>query len=299
MPSFHGITAQTLEARPNFSVSRDTDGKYTGSASFTIKKGAWAGLRDNFVKGNGIRGPFPDLEVVWDFLLIDQVELRDEPGGLTVVTCSLIGFLEDDAEETFSMEAVLIERPIQEHPLFIAQVMNTSDQQVLEERDVLLGGIDGSWIDYTFLPNADKKAGEVKAEKVSGFVAEETATLESKVCKKWWKTIVQAKIRSYLAPTVEWTKETVNSGGLSNSEINKIGQIDEPPGNPPLPDEGEYEWLKVSASDTRNDAATTTVERWRLSPPGGFFRFPKDNNKPTTLKDDGIYKFNRDALDAN
>ena len=110
----YGYSASQFKARPDFSARRDGKGGWTGSNSFSMLRETWENYgRGAFVKGTPITDLYTELNDYWAFLILDEVEVSNEPGGVTIVRCDWVGFLEadyDEAEEAvFTLSGTRVE----------------------------------------------------------------------------------------------------------------------------------------------------------------------------------------------
>ena len=101
-------------------------------------------------------------------------------------------------------------------------------------------------------------------------VANQRALIESGMfpvsaeTEAWWDLIVKEGWREYDAPSMEWTKSATNAGGLNNSDIQKLGKKDTPPGSPPTPSGVEGWWQLSDLGDERSSNQSSNSLTWRF-----------------------------------
>ena len=251
---------------PNFFWRRDTDGKCTGRHTFTGIRGTMgtASGQSLFKKGVKITTLDPTLPPGLGFLEVDEFESQDLPGGFCEITVTLTGYTEEgefefDREITYSSSCSLAERSMLENPNFLREVTHRSDREKFTK---LYNGAATGRVRY----NEDGTIVDIEIIDVAADAR--LGTWTDAVTKKWYDIIFVKNRRTFDSPVYEWVKTTANAGGLSDSELDKLGQRDNsPPGNPPSPPRPEgtgqdYSWLKTVAADTRSSNSASTHEAW-------------------------------------
>lgn len=298
MPAtLYGLSNGEYEARPDFIASRDSEGKWTASNSYTMPRDTWeGGVKDSFTKGTQITSLFPQLNTYWSFLELENWEVRFGRGGLAEVTCSYNGFndaeYESDREVTYILSGTLVERPMIQHPLFLHEM---NEDHSAAELAQIIEAYHGMWV-------SDPRKANAHTDDVRYIVYAPTdgkeQSIEGATIVSWWVFMIEQGNRTYKAPTLRWTKETASLGGLSGGDDGEVAALGlvvpnngKPPGNPPQPFSGKFEWLKVSLQEVRTSGSSSTSEVWELSPPGGFPKLP--NRTPEV----GIYDYDLSKID--
>lgn len=279
MPSTHyGISAGGWTPQPDFTASRSAEGQWTASQTYVMPLGTWeASAADSFTRGTPIPSVFTEIQAKWAFLQIESVEVSRKPGSLVEVRVSFTGFdeaeyPEGDEEETYILAGTRVERSILTHPLYIKEVVEYDSGTA---RFFSQAYDFGSWAEDT----RHSVEGELLIYHVPSDGAEFPPNLlTDRIFLKWWDFIFTKGNRTYMAPTLQWTLETANVGGLEAEDVAKLGLVDDPPGNPPQPFNGDFEWIKVSLDDVRARGSSSNSQTWELSPPGGFPSFNPDLN---------------------
>jgi len=290
----YGLASGQWAAQPNFRASRDANGKWTATQSYRMLKSTWEqGVKNSFLRDTPITNLFTDLELYWRFLKLREKEVERAPGHQVEVFCTFGGIDpddEDDRELTFILNGVLIERSMLEHPLM-------RDEIAAAEIDIIAQAMQGIWIRDP--DNSANRYTEVNAIHVPRDDTVRGLTLLSnQTATKWWVLIIDEGNHTWKSPTLQWTVESANLGGLQDVDIEALGLVDKPPGppprlGPPQPFNGKFEWLKISVNDVISTGSSSNSQTWELSPPGGFPRFKDSNGNPTQL---GPYNYDRAKL---
>lgn len=258
----YGLT--TLIPGPDFRTSVDAEGKWTGSQTFRISSNQAAQALQTFVrKGQSANVLNPEIGTAFDFLFVDTVESQDVPGGITEISVSYVGRSQwsefaDDSESTYSLAASMAEIDIIYHPKV----------QALDPAE--LASIVALFHGKAICKNTGNATGPYVV--VSNDLAErDMQDIETTDGKLWFRKIFQKGIRTYQAPSFEWTWNASNQGGLPSATIAKLGYIDSSVrGNPPTPP--TVDWLMIGATESRTfggaEATSSFSITWQTSPPG-------------------------------
>lgn len=260
----YGFAPNELKPGPDFSAGVDITGKWTGSQTFTCRKFDFgnASIQSKIKVGTSATTVYPELPSEWEFLYISSWRHEHQPGGITKVFVEYGGSSEnspdprdpEEKEESYSMSGSLTELDILGHPKF-ANISGT-------ERDAMVALIKGTGrIDYSMTP---RTVIDNYTTEIIGRIG-----LTDKGEKLYDLYFNQGKT-TYLASQIEWTVQKTNEAGISDENLQKLGYIDTPEGNPPtFPDRN---WLFSSASQNRTNANPKTTKTWAktytLSPPG-------------------------------
>jgi hypothetical protein len=241
----------------------------------------------HFVKGTPITELYVELAAYWSFLVLDEVEVTNETGGITIIRCQWTGVMEredDDEEEVYTLSGTRVDRSILLHPLYLKEVLNNED---LDDRNraSVAGAWQGKWQINT---NATNTFDDFTIVNTSDMALEVRVT-EAEVVK-WLRVILEQGVKTYKAPTLQWTVEKTTKGGWVDADMDALGLVefdkdDRPPGEPPMPVVGDFEWLKISMQQTKTDGQTRQSQSWELSPAGGFHKFPPPDEA------EGLYEY--------
>lgn len=283
----YGFDSSTIKARPDFSASKDGKGAWTASNSFTMLRDTWENLaRFIFLKGTPIVNLYTELPVYWTFLELDDFEVSHEAGAITIVSCNYVGVDEDPENLVYTLSATRVSRPIQEHPLFKKDL--NADRNLQKSKLLILAAMRGEW-------KLDVDAGVAHDEITYVSVDPLTDPFKEhlKPAIKWGRMIFIEGHKTFMAPALQWTEEKSSKDGWKDEDLDMFGLVEfdsqnRPPGNPPMPTNGEYEWLRIGMNQNTTDGLTTQSQTWELSLPGGFARFPDPDG------DKGLYKYEAD-----
>lgn len=247
--------------QPDLRLRRDSEGKFSGSRSFMMRKEAKDSdlIHSKFARGASLTSLCPDLGTYWAFLEIVEVEFEDEKGGYCRAFVTIDGYTAEgefgfDREKTYSLSGVLTEKPIIEHPEFIAEVRS--------QNDTVTTALTGEYYG-TAKPRSSDETNYSSPEIID--IADNTSlvTLTAADFLKWHKIIYRDKIRSFLSPTYEWTLSAANAGGLSDTEVGLLGLYDaNPEGSPPEPTSNGF-WILSSADEERGENSSSYQLTWR------------------------------------
>lgn len=251
-----GLAPNALVPGPDLFLTRDPEGKTTARRSFYVLKSSLASsiVQAKIKKGTKITVLCSDIPSDYQHLEVDSSESQDAPGGISVVAITFTGYTESgefsfDRERVYSLRGVLTERPIIEHPNFIAQMADLESEKK---------GITLLYHDKAHVANPNDANPEIVYTQTDDTIV----TITDPVALRWFNKIFIEGKRTYDAPTYEWTKATANAGGLASADISNYGKSDTPPGSPPEPT-GDGWWQMVDLSDERSSNASSNSLTWR------------------------------------
>ena len=288
----YGITAGGWTPAPDFRASRDASGLWTASQTFAMPHDTWENTAYlEFTRGTPITDLFPELNSKWNFLELEEADVQSIPGGIHEVFCTFNGFDEaefpgDEREVTYFLTGTLQERSMLLHPLYVREV----PEEIKADGAIISQAYEGLWAGDDRLEDDDIRQRNIYHVPTDG----RETTLTNSNTVKWWRLIIDRGVRTYKAPTLQWTCETANKGGLDEDDVESLGLVDgDPPGEPPQPFEGDFEWIKISLDDTRAKNSSANSQTWELSPAGGMPKFDdelqQDGNK-------GPYEYDLDSV---
>jgi hypothetical protein len=272
MSTIKGLGLTDAEPQPGFTATKAENGGWTGKHTFAIRRTAWANasVRNKFAKGISITTLDPDLSGFWSFLKTVETEVTSEEGDFTMVSVTLSGAqgatygeggLGEDAEPTYRLSGQLQDAPLSMHPKWAA--LSDLEKQALGE--MISAGL-------VFDPPSNKVG--TKDERT--FWAEETSEgteylLTSDDAIAFAKVISRGET-TYLRPVITWTESAQGNDGLTNAQLNKLGNIATPRGNPPEA-AGTRDWMLTSAFQEQQGELIRTDLEWTLSEKGGHDNF--------------------------
>jgi hypothetical protein len=276
MPKLVGILDYNIYPQPGFQARRDDNGGYTASADFIITTPTWSqsSWRARFASGVAITTLDPTLDAFWSFLTITEATVtRDEGGIMTIsVECggSSSGQFSDDelgesAVPTYRLEGRLSEMPFSDHPKWKA---------LDEDEQIALGKlISGA---YGWGPDPFSEASSppnvthiIHGEDQITIITPDPITSGDAI--DFAKRITKGE-STYVSPTVSYTESTQGSSGMTAAQLNLLGKISVPRGNPPTASGGRNWMLSGASQEQRGDLYQTNIE-WTLSGRDGFDSF--------------------------
>lgn len=257
-----GLTPNQLVAEADFRATRDEQGAWSGSQSFFCRQGDFSEIEPRIKAGNAY-SLNTMLKPFWVFLLVKSYESQDEPGGITRVNVQYTGVLPestssfDSGVTTYQLSGAIAEKDIINHPKV----------QKLDDITAITALFTGKGVIKKYASGAG--AGDLQVVNASD-TEDEIGKIYSMT---WYEKIFVKGERTYLAPTLEWTKSGTIKGRLSKqqSKVEKLGYIDTPDGRPVTP--AGRNWLLVGVDEGRTigateDSASSYSYRWMLSDPG-------------------------------
>jgi hypothetical protein len=238
--------------QPVFRARRDETGKWTASLTVSIKRGDYETHAPSFERGTLIDVIYPQVQTYFAGFVVTDHEYIEKPGAIDEVVINFNGFVEEEIpserDKVYDYQVDLAERPIIEHPKFLAYPgLYPPNQQLLvwyyEGKIRPINVEEGIFLD-NFNGNPQRKY-----EFAEGLYGQE-----------FYDIIVKKGIRTYLDPTAEYTETITDLGGL-DGEIDDMGKIDTPPGSPPGIT-GKI-WFMSGASQTvSSDNPITYSRKW-------------------------------------
>lgn len=278
MSTLHGITNNQIYPQPGFSAARDENGGWRGSAEFVVTAATWAqaSWRAQFANGTPITNLDPSLDPYFSFLTVQSQTVTRNEGGLVTVMVEVTGSsgaqydngdLGGDALPTYRLEGRLQEAPLSQHPKW--KTLSDNDKYAL-----------GELIDGRARPNYNwTQVGDY--ELVEGFSwaltfaplrdsSDNPITLSSDAVQ--FAKIIAAGVTTYLVPTITYTESTQGTDPMTAAQLNLLGKISTPRGNPPTPS-GSRNWMLTGASQEQRGELYQTQIEWTLSDREGWNSF--------------------------
>jgi hypothetical protein len=266
-----GFSFSDVKPQPGFTATRQENGGYIGRHSFAISRAAWeSGAANQFSKGQPITSFDDSLPFLWNFLKIVETEIVSEEGDIVMIAVTLSGAQgasyneEDEAPDpTYRLSGQLQDAPLSMHPKWAAlEDIEKAGLALLirgqAEYDLPTFKV-GSYSveDSTFNAIKDSSGTEI--------------LMDSEDAKEFALRIARGET-TYSRPVITWTESAQGTDGLTNAQLNKLGNVSTPRGDPPEAS-GTRDWMLTSAfQEQRGDLFTTDLE-WTLSEKGGHDAF--------------------------
>ena len=267
--TLYGFSPNELKPGPDFSAGVDIGGKWTGSQTFTCRKFDFGSsvIQAKIQVGKSAATAYPDLPAEWEFLYISSWRHEHQPGGITKVFVEYSGSSEDspdprdpeEKEESYSMAGSLTELDMLGNPYF-------ADISEGAERPAIVALARGTGrINYS-----DPLKSATYIPVIDNYTGEQVGQISSEKGLKLYDLYFNQGKTTYLASQIEWTIQKSNKAGISDENLQLLGYIDEPEGNPPT--FTDRNWLFSSATQNRNNSNPKSTKTWSktytLSPPG-------------------------------
>jgi hypothetical protein len=260
-----GFSFSQVKPQPGFTATRQENGGYIGRHSFAISRAAWeSGAANQFSKGQPITSFDDSLPFSWNFLKIVETEIVSEEGDIVMIAVTLSGaqgasYGEDDEapDPTYRLSGQLQDAPLSMHPKWEAleDIEKAALGYLIRGElvyDEPTNGV-GTRDERTFWIESDSSGAELELTSEDGIA--------------FAKLIARGET-TYSRPVITWTESAQGTDGLTNAQLNKLGNISTPRGDPPEAS-GTRDWMLTSAfQEQRGDLFTTDLE-WTLSEKGG------------------------------
>ena len=245
-----GIAPNSWIPGPDFRVLRDERGLTTASQTYRCRKGDFAGgvMQTAFAKGNPIATIYPAVHALWRYLEIDTAEVTDGPGGISLISVSFKGFREGPGGFEFSREITFSRTNGSERNSIIDFPGFHKDVTDSLEKAAIVAAFEGKAFQAKYAGASELEI----VDSLDNVITKITTTGG----QKWWRAIINAGWRDYEVITSEWTKSGTNAGGLRKSDLDNMGKIDKPAGNPATPD--GYIWRKTGSTESRSTGSASS-----------------------------------------
>jgi hypothetical protein len=269
--TIHGMLNSEIYRQPGFTVS-DADGTFTGSVVYALTLTAWnnASVRARFSIGNSLFTLDPDCPNLYRFLVIESTVPNYDNGDVVFVTVNLVGTelaqysgesSGEGAITTYRLEGRLMDMSLSEHPKF---------KELEESERITLGHHLNGKVTY----KSSGEEGEGYYWDDTGFIldpAEQVTSLNGIE----FRNIILNGDTTYFVPTITWTETSQGSSAMTAAQLNKLGQVSTPRGNPPALTGGRTWMLTGATQEQRQTIYQTTIE-WSVSERGGWNEFLYD-----------------------
>ena len=282
MAKILGHTTNSIVPQSDFSASKNENGGWTASQSFQILKGSLDNLavKGKFPGGATLRSLDPDCDDLFAFLRLSKVlSIRTVDGGWTRITVEFVGFSDGTSTSdpplstpipTYTKRGALSEAPLDEHPKwkdltnlekwYLGQMI--TGELMMNQALTLVGHYQEDTFGRTFVQATDNSDDPI------------TRTGDA---LDFAKRIAQGKT-TYKFGTYEYTHRWEDNVGISAAQMNKLGKIATPSGNPPKPGTGR-DWMMTGVNEEQygsGDFRFTNEITYLLSDEGGHDDFLYD-----------------------
>lgn len=271
-----GFDSSTFIPAADFTASQSKESLWEGSQSFSISREAFDFFTGSaqLVVGTPATTLDPNLPSFWSFLRLTRIDAQNVTGGYAKVRIHYAGYFsinqsqdpESGTPTTFDLSGALEEVPLLEHPKAVAlasiekQALTylTEGLAVWDIATSKLGTLTpesgGGQPAGTFIPWPDDAQNITTADGIA------------------FATLLAEGESTYKRPSYNWTKTYTSEDPLTASDINDLGKVSSPDGDPPTPSGGR-DWMMVSANQTQTASTAPTYDievSWLLSERGGW-----------------------------
>ena len=269
MPTLHGINSGTIYPQPGFTVTQDQNGTWTATRDYSMRAETWnqASIRNLFARGTFIYLLDTTLPDFWNFLTVTDKNIVHEEGGIITISVSFNGSLGLQFENneltetvlpTYRLEGRLMELPLSEHPKWKA---------LSDDEQYSLGNLLAGRVVYGIPENETEK--KIFWPEGNLFFDDEQIISANGII---FRDIIVAGTTTYTVPSVVYTETTTGDNPIQPAQLNKLGKISTPRGNPPTVT-GSYNWLLTGASQEQRGEVYQTSFEWTLSGASGWDEF--------------------------
>jgi hypothetical protein len=225
-----------LVLQPGATISVNAEGKWSSTLTYLAKRNGLAGYIP------AIGAPHPEFP----FMVLSGVSITVSEGDVAEVVCDFAGTDESNRNKGKATTVYTLGVATSEEPLL-------------------------SHMRYQNLPDAEREAlrniGSGKEEDAQG--NSYRSNVNSDIGQEILKRFDRGQT-SYLSPKITWRQSWVQDTKLDNTDLNDIGNIAEPEGNPPMLAQGRN-WLCTAISQTQESKKAYRIEiEWMASDRGGW-----------------------------
>lgn len=233
MPQHLAIQPGKLYPQPDYSVAVDREGKWTATQVFLCH-------RNSIVRLMPMPGtPHPEIP----FITVDNVTAKVGEGDLAEITCNYAGAdpstTDGPSPSSSTVGLSLSEEPLLSHPSF-----KDLDDAELEALKGIL-------------------AGKEKDDTGTNYKDKITSDLGKKALAK-----IMRGQTSYYSPKIVWRESYTKNRPLRASDLNKIGEIDQPEKAPGL--SNQRNWLLNGLTQSQEGSSFRIEKEWLCSDLGGW-----------------------------
>lgn len=272
MPAtLRGIYNYNIYPQPDFVAEQDQNGAWTARQSFIVSKTTWASSewRNKFDIGTQITVINPTLAEFYSFLRVASSSFTEDGGDIVTIQVDFAGSQtaqygfsegEEPQDPTYRLEGRIGESPLSDHPKWkkLADTEKSPLQLLLNDELV--------WFYDDIFNNAwilCKRSGDELVATDYVLASEQAITFAN---------MIAGGIKTYVAPTITWTETTSGNSSMTSSQLNKLGKISTPRGNPPDAS-GTRNWMLTSASQEQRGTLYQTQLEWTMSEDEGWNSF--------------------------
>jgi hypothetical protein len=282
MSTIIGITSG-YQPQPDLSIQRDETGFTRATQTFTCRASNFSSLAFSldFARGKAFTSLNTDSGLAgFSYLKLERATAEVAEGGVVEIAAEFAGtnvgetgegsggVPADETSVQFSLNVALAEVSILDSPR-VRELAAYGGGSTIGTLAVFRGLIEGEFIRS---PTEDPTDISGTITIISAQTQDTVAEFTQDNDKKLYSLIMIKGVRTFQAPTLEWTSETSNIAGLTATDFDNAGKIHERAdveGNPNTPT-GRNWLLTGMQQQGTGGGAFTRSKTWQLSPPEGW-----------------------------
>jgi len=261
-----GFQTNELKPQPGLQIRRTENGGWEASHEIYIKADDFLTASASFAKGQLLSGIDTNIPAPFnDFLTIDTISFTRTEGDLIVfqVTATGSGSGQFDSEElgadalpTYDLRGQLVDAPFAQHRKW--RDLPDGDQRLL-----------GSMLaEVIFYDNENQRLFTFFEDGTRQYLDEEFTEANARA----FAVRIMRGETTYEKSTYTYTESTEGDQPLPQSQLNKLGLIATPRGNPQTPT-GVFDFRQTSISQSQSGELYRTTIEWTMSDEGGHDTF--------------------------
>jgi hypothetical protein len=267
-----GLTTGEVIPLGEFTATQDQQGGWTATREYYMLASTFSSttVSNQFRPGTFAIVADSTIPAIFSFLVVESRSVKYGEAGTCMVTVNYAGAagaqygegnLSDGIEPTYRLEGRLQELELSRHPKW--QALSEDEQFALGSMlngAAIYGEPEGEEDKSIYWPD-QKKSLKEQVESTDGVK---------------FRDLIVAGVKTYFVPTITWTETTQGNEGMTSAQLNALGNISTPRGDPPDPS-GSRNWMLTGASqEQRGELYQTTIE-WSLSEREGWDDFLYDD----------------------
>jgi len=272
MATKFGFSDNEFYRQPGLTLRINDKNQLEGSAEYIVTKTSSKNILNKLIPGK-LASEIDDAIPSWaGDLRIENWDISSDEGEIATVNVRYIAGQYNQFEgdktinrPTYRLEGRLGEKSLTEHKKF----KDLEDDQQVALKELISGNI--IWARDAF--EADK-FDLYYPRKEDGSQTGFYVTLVGDSIK--FANLIAGGITTYVSPTITWTETSEGKSRTQSAEINKLGKIATPRGDPPEA-ESPRDWMLTGASQeqrgSEDGAIYQTTLEWTLSDENGWDEF--------------------------
>lgn len=276
MAQIRNLTTGEVIPQMGFTPTRNENGGWTASRDYYMTKATWesANIRNRFARGQTLTIADPSVDSFYSFLTVESISVSYEDSNTVRLSVNYSGIyfaqydsqqaeLTEYVEPTYRLDLRLMETSLKDHPNW----SNLSSDEDYALRS-LLGGDSVAGPGKLSVGSVAEINGKMTYVPLANSSGSSITWLVDTDAYKFC-SIIAGGVTTYQTPTITWTEILQGNTGMTAAQLNLLGKISTPRGNPPTPS-GNRNWMLTGATqEQKGDLFQTTIE-WTLSERGGW-----------------------------